>query len=267
MEGVAGQAQQKAEQYAQQTQNLGHQISQSVQQVANNVDQATTAKVDQVSQRVDDLVSKVSQLQGEKADSLVQKAYSNTDVVQQGMASLRALNVLASRAGTTAKEFAKNFDINNETKNAVAMANTIASSRISEQSRNEFVGRPSSSIESEDDGNVEDGEEEENDDQEKENEGDEGDDDDSENEDESLDNDKDGATKDAAQVAAIRAEKRPRNLGMMKKTSAAIATVGATAVLHRSYKNRGKVNKRALAMRRANKRAFAMRRGNKKLFQ
>ncbi len=264
VEGVAGQAQQKAEQYAQQTQNLGHQISQSVQQVANNVDQATTAKVDQVSQRVDDLVSKVSQLQGEKADSLVQKAYSNTDVVQQGMASLRALNVLASRAGTTAKEFAKNFDINNETKNAVAMANTIASSRISEQSRNEFVGRPSSSIESEDDGNVEDGEEEENDDQEKENEGDEGDDDDSENEDESLDNDKDGATKDAAQVAAIRAEKRPRNLGMMKKTSAAIATVGATAVLHRSYKNRGKVNKRALAMRRANKRAFAMRRGNKK---
>ena len=164
--------QQKAEQYAQQTQNFGHKISQSVQQVANNVDQAITAKVDQVSQRVDDVVSKVSQLQDEKGDSLVQKSYSNTDAVQQGMASLRALNALASRAGTTAKEFAKNFDINNETKNAVAMANTIVSSRISEQSRNEFVGRPSSSIESEGDGNVEDGEEEENDDdREKENEG------------------------------------------------------------------------------------------------
>ena len=157
VEGVAGQAQQKAEQYAQQTQNLGHQISQSVQQVANNVDQATTAKVDQVSQRVDDLVSKVSQLQGEKADSLVQKAYSNTDVVQQGMASLRALNVLASRAGTTAKEFAKNFDLNNET---IALAKKIVSSKISEQRRNEFVGRRISSIESGDDDNVENGEEE-----------------------------------------------------------------------------------------------------------
>ena len=103
-----------------------------MQQVANNVDQAITAKVDQVSQSVDDVVSKVSQLQDEKGDSLVQKSYSNTDAVQQGMASLRALNALASRAGTTAKEFAKNFDINNETKNAVAMANTM-SSRISEQ--------------------------------------------------------------------------------------------------------------------------------------
>ena len=153
---------------------------------------------------------KVSQLQDEKGDSLVQKSYSNTDAVQQGMASLRALNALASRAGTTAKEFAKHFDINNETKNAVAMANTIVSSRISEQSRNEFVGRPSSSIESEGDGNVEDGEEEENDDQEKENEGGDGD-----------------------------AEKE-----MMKNSSAAITTLDDTAVLHRSYKDQNKVNKK-----------------------
>ena len=161
VEGVAGQAQQKAEQYAQQTQNFGHKISQSVQQVAEGVDQATSSKVDQVSQRVDDLVSKVSQLQGEKDDSLIQKSLStdsNIDAVQQGMASLRALNVLASRAGTTAKEFAKNFDLNNET---IALAKKIVSSKISEQRRNEFVGRRISSIESGDDDNVENGEEEE----------------------------------------------------------------------------------------------------------
>ena len=72
---------QKAEQYAQQTQNFGHKISQSVQQVAEGVDQVISSKVDQVSQKVDDLVRRVSQLQGEKDDSLIQKSYQPTSML------------------------------------------------------------------------------------------------------------------------------------------------------------------------------------------
>ena len=140
VEGVAGQAQQKAEQYAQQTQNFGHKISQSVQQVAEGVDQVTSSKVDQVSQKVDDLVRRVSQLQGEKDDSLIQKSLStdsNIDAVQQGEASLRALNVLASKAGTTAKEFAKNFDLNNET---IALAKKLYHQRYQNSAEMNLLG-------------------------------------------------------------------------------------------------------------------------------
>ena len=62
--------------------------------------------------------------------------------------------------------------------------------------------------------------------------------DDDENEDESLNDDKDIAAKGAAQVAAVRAPKRPRNRGIMKRPVSAIAAVGATTALHRSFKNR-----------------------------
>ena len=274
VEGAAGQVQLKTMQYAQQARNVGHQISQGVQQMADNIDQATEKKIDQVSYKVDDLVKKVSQLQNNKGVSLSEKAdeYSNVDIVEQGTASLRALNVLANRAGLTAQQFVKDFSIDNKTKNEVALANTIAASKISEQNRNDFVGTRISTIEPEDN----DEEEDENDNEEgdendnkegDENNNEEGDENDNEEGDENMDKDQDEkpgdvpeeAGKDSdddkykaqkskinTEVVKVAAAKGPRKGGMIKKSGAAIAAVGATAALHNYRKKKNLARTAAL---------------------